>query len=246
MKILNLTKSRILLFQNNNSGLICSYLQQSGFEVMNSDSLSIKENIKEQKYDLCILDDFRMPNGLMTLELLEYTRSIDAEVPIIIASSNPDYTHIISAFNKGADDYVLAPLNLDELVCRVNAILKRTGERHIVIEDFYKIGDYYFDVKQNILTYKGSENKLPFMYGYTLAILCSLENRYVSFDTIRKYIGLRDERVSFRKNKYTDRSISVGVCNLKKCLKMDSRIQIRSERGLGYCLTIASDLDELM
>lgn len=246
MKIANYTKSRILLFQNINSVLVCNYLQQSGFEVMNANALNIKELIKERKYDLCILDDFRAPNSFMTLELLEYARSIDDNVPIIIASSNSEYEHIISAFNKGADDYLRVPMNLNELICRINAVLKRSGERHVVIDDFYEIGEYRFDVKRSVLIYKGAEYKLMFTYKCILSVLCSLENKFVSTSSIREYLESRSDNPIMRDRRFSDRSISTAICGIRKCLRLDDRIQIKSERGIGYRLSINTGADELM
>lgn len=217
---------RILIYQVADSTIMEDYLRLYGFEVISSTSENIKEKAKANNYDLCIIDHY---NGL---ELLNFLRKIDNKLPIIFVSSKYHVEHIIDALNAGADDYVCIPYNLEELVSRIKALLRRMGIRSRGIMDMYEIGKYIFDVKAEMLTVNSASTKLSKKEATILALLCAYKNELLPKKILMQQVWKGD-------NYYNKRSLDVHMCNLRNYLKQDSRIEIKTVRGMGYSLVIA-------
>lgn len=216
---------RILVYQVADSTIMEDYLRFYGFEVISSTSENVKEKASDGNYDLCIIDHY---NGL---ELLNFLRNIDDKIPIIFVSSKYHVEHIVEALNSGADDYVCIPYNLEELVCRIKALLRRMGIRSRGLMDMYEIGKYTFDVKAELLTIDSIQTKLSKKEATALALLCAYKNELLPKKILLQQIWKGD-------NYYNRRSLDVHMCNLRNYLKQDGRIEIRTIRGMGYSLVI--------
>ena len=217
---------RILVYQVADPTIMEEYLKFYNFEVISSTSENVKEKAKEGNYDLCIIDHY---NGL---ELLNFLRRIDDKIPVIFASSKYQVEHIIEALNAGADDYVCIPYNLEELISRIKALLRRMGIHSRGFMDVYEIGKYVFNVKAEILTINSTQTKLSKKEATTLALLCAYKNELLPKKVLMQQVWKGD-------NYYNKRSLDVHMCNLRNYLKQDSRIEIRTIRGMGYSLIIA-------
>ena len=165
------------------------------------------------------------------LKLLNFLRKINKKMPVIFVSDLFDYSYIIDAFNSGVDDYVVKPYNLEELICRVKALLKRCGVKVRGIEHAYRIGNYIFDTETNTLRLNSVEIKLTAKESKTLALLCAYKNELLSKEILLHDIWKDD-------NYFNKRSLDVHMCNLRKYLSQDNRIKINTIRGLGYSLVI--------
>lgn len=214
---------RILVYQVADSSIMEDYLRFYGFEVISSTSGTIKEKIKDYNYDLCIIDYY---NGL---ELLNFLRKIDNKMPVIFVSSK---NKAVEALNAGADDYVFIPYNLEELVSRIKALLRRMGIHSRGIMDAYEIGKYTFDVKAETLITDSTYIKLSKKETKTLALLCAYKNELLPKKILMQQVWKDD-------NYWNKRSLDVHMCNLRNYLKQDSRIEIKTVRGMGYSLVIA-------
>ena len=217
---------RILVYQVADSTIMEDYLRFYNFEVISSTSENIKEKVKEGNYDLCIMDHY---NGL---ELLNFLRKIDNRIPIIFVSSKYRCEHIVEALNAGADDYVCIPYNLEELISRIKALLRRAGIRVRGFMDIYQIGNYIFNVKAETLIIGSTEIKLSRKETETLALLCAYKNELLPKKILMRQIWKDD-------NYWNKRSLDVHMCSLRNYLKQDSRIEIKTTRGIGYSLIIA-------
>lgn len=217
---------RILVYQAADSTIMEDYLKFYGFEIISSTSGNIKEKAKEGNYDLCIIDHY---NGL---ELLNFLRKIDDKIPIIFVSSKYHSEHIVDALNAGADDYVCIPYNLEELISRIKALLRRMGIHSRGLMDVYEIGKYVLNVKAETLTINSAQTKLSKKEAMTLALLCAYKNELLPKKVLMQQVWKGD-------NYYNKRSLDVHMCNLRNYLKQDSRIEIRTVRGMGYSLIIA-------
>ena len=221
---------RILVYQVEDCSILIDYLTFYGFNVISTSEENVLKILREGNYDLCILDHFKA-NIPGDLKLLNFLRKINKKMPVIFVSDLFDYSYIIEAFNSGVDDYVVKPYNLEELICRVKALLKRCGVKVRGIEHAYRIGNYIFDTETNTLRLNSVEIKLTAKESKTLALLCAYKNELLSKEILLHDIWKDD-------NYFNKRSLDVHMCNLRKYLSQDNRIKINTIRGLGYSLVI--------
>lgn len=221
---------RILVYQDEDCSVLVDYLMFYGFDVIVTSEENVLKKLREGNYDLCILGHFKanMPGDL---KLLYFLRKINKKMPVIFVSDLFDYSYIIEAFNSGVDDYIVRPYNLEELICRVKALLKRCGVKARGIEQTYKIGNYIFDTETNILKLNSTEIKLTAKESKALAFLCAYKNELLSKEILLHSIW-KDN------NYFNKRSLDVHICHLRNYLSQDSRIKINTIRGLGYSLVI--------
>lgn len=221
---------RILVYQDEDCSVMTDYLQFYGFEVITSTEADILHKIKEKNYDLCILGHYKtsLPGDLRLLRAL---RKTDRRTPVIMVSDQSRYEFIIDAFDAEADDYIIRPYNLEELIRRIKAILRRCGVKVRAIELSYKIGNYAFDTEKNTLSINGVETKLTNKESKTLSLLCAYKNEILPKKILMQQVWTDD-------NYFNKRSLDVHMCLLRNYLKMDKRIVIETKRGIGYSLVV--------
>lgn len=221
---------RILVYQDEDCTIMVDYLRFYGFEVITSTEEDILYKIKEKNYDICILSHYKA-NLPGDLRLLKALRKSDKKMPVIFVSNLARYEYVIEAFDYGVDDYIIRPYNAEELVRRIKAVLRRCGIRSRGIELTYKIGNYVFNTESNTLHIDGAEIKLTNKEGKTLALLCAYKNEILPKKLLM-------ERVWSDDNYFNKRSLDVHMCLLRNYLKMDKRVAIITERGIGYSLVV--------
>lgn len=221
---------RILVYQDEDCSVMTDYLQFYGFEVITSTEADILHKIKEKNYDLCILGHYKtsLPGDLRLLRAL---RKTDHRTPVIIVSDQSRYEFIIDAFDAEADDYIVRPYNLEELIRRIKAILRRCGVKVRAVELSYKIGNYTFDTEKNTLSINEVETKLTNKESKTLSLLCAYKNEILPKKILIQQVWTDD-------NYFNKRSLDVHMCLLRNYLKMDKRIVIETKRGIGYSLVV--------
>lgn len=225
---------RILIYQDEDCKILVDYLVYSGFQVITSTDYDILIKIKEKNYDLCILSHYKTTDAFMRLEPLKVLRKSNDKIPVIMVSDKARYEYVIEAFDEGADDYVIRPYNIEELIRRIKAVLKRCGVRVRNIEPSYEIGDYLFNTVDKILTIDSVKTRLNNKLGQILALLCAYKNEILSKKTLMQQIWTDD-------NYFNKRSLDVHICMLRSVLKMDNRVAIETIRGIGYSLVIEED-----
>lgn len=227
MKIEVGAQPTVLIFQTSGQDVIAEYLKFNGFEVIETTEADVIQKIKETEYQICILDYYKEP---YSLKLLDIARKVDENRPIIMVTTSMEYAHKIKAFREGADDYVTRPCNVEELVCRIKAILKRCKTDSRVIEPFYQLGDLRFDVEQQFLIRdKDFAISLFAKESKVLALLCAHRNEVVPTTLLLK-------KVWFDDNQFNKRSLDVFMCKLRKYLAFAPNIKIETVRGYGYIL----------
>ena len=179
---------------------------------------------------ICILGHYKtsLPGDLRLLKTL---RKTDRRTPVIMVSDQSRYEFIIDAFDAEADDYIIRPYNLEELIRRIKAILRRCGVKVRAIELSYKIGNYTFDTEKNTLSINGVETKLTNKESKTLSLLCAYKNDILPKKILMQQVWTDD-------NYFNKRSLDVHMCLLRNYLKMDKRIVIETKRGIGYSLVV--------
>lgn len=224
---------RILVYQDEDCNIMTDYLQFYGFDVITSTEEDIIPKIKSCNYDLCILSHYKA-NLPGDLRLLTALRKVDNKAPVILVSDQSRYEYILDAFDAGVDDYVIRPYNLEELIRRIKAVLRRCGVKVRAIELTYQIGKYVFNTEDNTLVINGVETKLTSKESKTLALLCAYQNELLPRKVLMQHVWTDD-------NYFNKRSLDVHMCNLRNYLKMDKRISIETRRGIGYSLVIEEE-----
>lgn len=225
---------RILIYQDEDCKIMVDYLVYNGFQVITSTEYDILAKIKEKNYDLCILSHYKTTDASMRLKPLEFLRESDNRTPVIMVSDKTRYDYVIEAFDEGADDYIIRPYNIEELIRRIKAVIKRCGVRVRSIEPSYEIGDYLFDTANKILTIGDVKTRLNNKQSQIFALLCAYKNEILPKKILMQQVWTDD-------NYFNKRSLDVHMCMLRNMLKMDNRVVIETIQGVGYSLVIEED-----
>lgn len=179
-------------------------------------------------YDLCILDVMMPVKDGFTLA--KEIRMTNADIPIIFLTAKSLKEDIIEGFKSGADDYISKPFSMEELLFRVEAVLRRTKKDLTgVPQTEYKIGDYMFYPNTQMLKYGNEEHKLTTKESDLLKLLCANKNMILDRNFALKTIWVDD-------NYFNARSMDVYIAKLRKFLKEDPRVQIINVHGKGFKL----------
>jgi DNA-binding response OmpR family regulator len=226
------SRTKILLVEDdlNLGTLLKEYLGVKGFEVvhcLNGEDGRIIFN--QSKFDICIID-IMMPK-VDGFTLAESIRA-GSQTPFIFVTAKSLLDDKLTGFKLGADDYITKPFSMEELIMRINAVLRRSSRIDNSLEKSeYKIGNYNFNFDKRTLAIKNSEHKLTAKEAELLKMLCMHRNELlVRSDALKKI--WKDESY------FTSRSMDVYITKLRNYLKADSRIQIVNVHGEGFKLII--------
>jgi len=190
------------------------------------------ESYKENEFDFLILD-VMMP-VMDGFTLAREIREEDKITPILFLTAKSLQEDVMEGFNVGADDYLSKPFHMDELLARIEAILRRAqAKKSAKPADSYVIGKYSFDVIRHILSSDGQDQKLTSKEAALLEMLCANKNETLDRSEALKKIWLDDSY-------FNARSMDVYVTKLRKYLKGDPSLEILNVHGVGFKL-ITSD-----
>ena len=167
--------------------------------------------------------------------LAQEIRQSNADLPIIFLTAKTLKEDILEGFKLGADDYITKPFSMEELVFRVEAILRRVRGKKNKESTLYHIGRFTFDTQKQLLTIDDKQTKLTTKENELLSLLCSHANDILQRDFALKTIWIDD-------NYFNARSMDVYITKLRKHLKEDPQIEIINIHGKGYKL-IAPEQD---
>lgn len=226
------TKQRILLCEDEESlgMLVREYLQAKGYdaELYLDGEVGYKAFVKGH-YDMCLLD-VMMPK-MDGFSLAREIRILNQEVPIIFLTAKNLKDDILDGFKLGADDYLTKPFSMDELVYRMEAILRRVKGKAQKAQTVYQLGKYTFDTQRQTLSTEEGQTKLTTKECELLGLLCAHSNEVLERELALKTIWIDD-------NYFNARSMDVYITKLRKHLKDDPRIEINNVHGKGYRLIL--------
>ena len=223
-------KLKILLCEDDeNLGMLLrEYLQAKGFttELCADGELGYKAFLMT-KFDICVLDVMMPKKDGFTLA--KEIRNSNQDIPIIFLTAKTLKEDILEGFKIGADDYITKPFSMEELVFRIEAIIRRTKGKKNKESTVYRIGKFTFDTQKQLLCLGDEQRKLTTKENELLALLCSHANEIRQRDFALKTIWIDD-------NYFNARSMDVYITKLRKHLKDDPQIEIINIHGKGYKL----------
>lgn len=240
-----MANNKILLVEDdqNFGDVLRSYLEMHDYDVaLATDGSAGLETYKKGKFDLCIFDVMMPKKDGFTLA--KEIREKDNETPIIFLTAKTMKDDVLKGFKIGADDYITKPFNSEELLYRIQAILKRSNQKpdpSDEIKEFY-IGKYHFNYPLRILTFDlGSGNgheektKLSPKEAQLLRMFAVQINDILPRSEALTKIWGED-------NYFTARSMDVFVTKLRKYLRLDENIEIVNIHGNGFQLLVRAEV----
>lgn len=232
-------KVRIMLCEDDESlgMLLREYLQAKGYDadLFPDGEAGFKAFIKS-RYEVCILD-VMMPKK-DGFQLAQEIRASSPDVPIIFLTAKNLKEDILAGFKIGADDYLTKPFSMEELVLRIEAIMRRVRGKKIKETTFYQLGKFTFDAQRQLLTIGDKQTKLTTKESELLAMLCAHANDVLLRELALKTIWIDD-------NYFNARSMDVYITKLRKHLKDDPQIEINNVHGKGYRLIVPENEESM-
>lgn len=203
--------------------LLCTVLTDSGYHCFSaSDGMGALEIMEEAYIDL-IVADIMMPN-MDGYELTRSLRDADYDLPILMVTAKDQFDDMQRGFRAGTDDYMIKPINVKELVLRVEALLRRakiSSEKKIVI------GSTVLDYDALTVTLHGKESILPQKEFYLLYKLLSYPNKIFTRQQLMDEIwGMFSET--------DERTVNTHINRLRDKFSDCNDFEIVTVRGLGY------------
>ena len=227
---MNDEKVRILLCEDDeNLGMLLrEYLQTKGYYCdLQPDGEAGYKSFSRNKFDLCVLD-VMMPKK-DGFALAADIRAINSEVPIIFLTAKSMKEDILQGFKLGADDYLSKPFSMEELLYRIESILRRVRGKKSKDVVTYQIGGFTFDTQKQTLIFEGEIKKLTTKESELLNLPAANANNILERNFALKTIWVDD-------NYFNARSMDVYITKLRKLLKDDQNVAIINIHGKGYKL----------
>lgn len=216
---------RILVLEDNETLAlgISHALSSAGFAVdVLNDGLEGKQVLEYEPYDLLVLD-LGLPH-LDGMDLLKILRRHHSTLPVLIISARDKLDQKILGLESGADDYLCKPFALEEVVARVNALLRRTLQNGQSVITF---GDLSFNTNTRTLTCNGERVELSSRETSIFEQLLSHANQVLSKENIASHIAAFDDD-------FNPTAIETYISRLRK--KLGKCVILQTVRGLGYIL----------
>ncbi|MCB4757952.1 MAG: response regulator transcription factor [Sulfurovum sp.] len=193
------------------------FLEEEGFDVdVVMDPYSTIDLIYERKYDLYLFDvNLPYESGF---DLLRKLRESGDATPTLFLTSREDKPSMIQGFSAGADDYMRKPIDMDELLLRIQAILRRQ-----VRKERLTFGDYMVDMVSKVLYKDGKELEITQKAVNLLVLLIEFKGEVVTFEMIKDRLWAAGQSAS-------DGSMRVYITQLKKYFPNE----IINIWGIGY------------
>lgn len=221
----------ILVIEDNKNmrKLICATLKQNGYSTFEAEDGEVGLDVLDTTHIDLIICDIMMPN-MDGYEFTETLRDGHCETPIIIVTAKEQLEDKKKGFSIGADDYMVKPIDFEELILRIGAILRRSK---IVNDHKITIGNTVLDYNSLSVTSNGECNTLPKKEFYLLFKLVS------SPDTIFTRRQLLDE-IWGMESMADERTVDVHIKRIRARYRASNDFEIVTVRGLGYKAVIKS------
>ncbi len=225
-------KLNVLLAEDdeNLGQLLQTFLKSKGFQVELARNGKIAfERFNEHTFDFCILD-VMMP-VMDGFTLAREIREIDRHVPILFLTAKTLKEDKLEGFATGADDYLTKPFSMEELLARMNAILRRIETDEKDSHDEMIIGTIKYEPELRLLHLNTGDKKLTTKENQLLHLLAKNQNEILDRQATLRAVWGDD-------NYFNGRSMDVYIAKLRKLLKEDESIEIMNVHGKGFKLVV--------
>ena len=211
--------------------IVSETLQSRGYDVvMESDGGKVLSKFEAAKPDVCILD-VMLPNK-DGFTIADEIRDRDADVPIIFLTAKSNVSDVVNGFKTGGNDYIRKPFSMEELIVRIENVLKKKQGPAEGIAEEVAIGKYLFNTKRQVLSADGEDRKLSYRESELLKLLYENRDKIVER---REILNLLCGSDSF----FNSRNLDVYITKLRNYLKADRELEILTIKGIGYRFIIA-------
>jgi DNA-binding response OmpR family regulator len=229
-------KTKVLLAEDdrNLGNILRTYLEAKGYATklfINGQEAS--EAFSKEPFDFCIVDVMMPVKDGFTLA--KDIRKLDTQIPILFLTAKSLEDDKLKGFQSGGDDYLTKPFSMEELIARMEAILRRSAHTSSSgnTKGVFEIGGFVFDYNHQHLNIKGIEQKLTSKEAELLKLLCEHVNTVVDRSFALNRIWQNDSY-------FNARSMDVYVAKLRKYLKEDPLVELINVHGIGFKLVTNS------
>jgi two-component system, OmpR family, response regulator VicR len=228
-----MSKARLLVVEDdpNLGDILKEYLEMKGYEpTLCRDGEEGWNKFKKDKFDLCLLDIMMPKKDGFTLA--KEIKKVQEDLPILFLTAKNQKDDIIEGLKIGADDYLTKPFSMEELLLRVNAILRRTQKNEEKSSlKLYSFGDFVLHYDEQIIEGPSGKTKLTSKENELIRLLASELNKLVNRSHALKQIWGDDSY-------FNARSMDVYLSKIRKILKDDPKVQIITVHGEGFKMIV--------
>jgi DNA-binding response OmpR family regulator len=212
--------------------IVSETLQGRGYDVvLESDGAKVLSKFEASNPDVCVLD-VMLPNK-DGFTIADEIREKNNRVPIIFLTAKSDVGDVVNGFKIGGNDYIRKPFSMEELIVRIENVLKSKSEPEAELHDEVVIGKYRFNTKRQVLSSSDEEDrKLSYRESELLKLLYENRDKIVERRDILNLLWGSD---SF----FNSRNLDVYITKLRNYLKNDPTLEILTIKGIGYRFIIA-------
>lgn len=226
--------ARILIAEDDDNMrfMLHDNLEMAGYRVCAvGDGQTCLSTFLKEEFDLCVLDVMMPRKDGFTLAA--DIRKINRSIPIVFLTAKQMKEDRIQGFRIGADDYVTKPFSIEELILRIEAILKRVYQTPSRAdgEFSYDLGGAVFNYHDQTVTFAHGNITLTNKEAKLLRLFCIHRNKVIERDIIQKAIW-EDEGY------FVGRSMDVFISRLRKIFRHNPGIAFQTIHGIGYKLKI--------
>ncbi|MES2566210.1 MAG: response regulator transcription factor [Bacteroidota bacterium] len=226
-------KYRILLAEDDlNLGvLLLDYLETEGFSVkLCKDGELAFKAFQSDTFDLCLLD-VMMPK-LDGFSLGKKIKQLQEHIPIIFITAKSLKEDKLKGYGLGADDYITKPFDEEELLWKIQAIVRRIPEQNkSTIAPLVSIGKYSFDFQNQCLTIDGKSKRITEKESEILSYLVKHTNHVIKREDLLKELWGENDY-------FMGRSLDVFMSKIRKYLKEDGDLKIENVFGVGFIFNV--------
>lgn len=230
---------RILIVEDDTSlgFLLMEFLESENFDVkLCRDGESGLKTFQKHPFDLCLLD-IMLPK-MDGFTLAKKIRQLNETIPFLFLTARSLKSDKLKGFSIGAEDYITKPFDEEELLCRINVIMRRNQKTNTIEPqlEHFKIGHYDFDYSLQKLCLNGQTLRLTEKENEVLRLLCLHENKI-----LRREDAV--EHIYGKKDYFLGRSFDVFISRLRKILKDDPRITIENVYNVGFIFKVGQNTE---
>jgi DNA-binding response OmpR family regulator len=222
--------NKILLVEDDETlgYLLKEYLLMSDFDVhWTRNGKEGLQSFEEKQFDLALIDV--MLPVMDGLTLLGKIKSVNTNFPVMLLTAKGLKVDKLKGFHVGADDYIVKPVEEEELVARIKAVLRRFIKTEDRTQSVFTIGNYQFQYDKRCLKFDGEEKVLSAREADLLRVLCVHKETLIESSSILKDL--------WGKNDYFNKkSMDVFIHKLRNRLKNDPDVKIVTVHNKGYIL----------